>query len=274
MERIKLYVAKNKPLKYVLILCTICFSLYLAAKAYNNIRNDISDTSKGIIGTLLGAVVGGCFTLWGTLIIHKNEQRAKSAIKRKNIIYKPLYDELMIIHNKILPDNPYPFFVEFEKQPQTMLPFPQYTVWGRIKNDARLFEVPPKLNNAIEDLYASIELYKEKRANAIHTLDRIYREEYTKVTKKALSDSANVGSTLLKNVLQEEKPSKDELSWFNNNISDKQLDLLWNEVNRRANESVDFKKLKEAKNIWNRDEEKVIKLLSTYIEYITVKYEG
>lgn len=56
----------------------------------------------GVVGTLLGAFIGGVFSLMGSVWVNNKQQKAAQNIKRKNIIYSPLYDELINIQNNIL----------------------------------------------------------------------------------------------------------------------------------------------------------------------------
>ena len=59
-------------------------------------------TLFGVVGTLLGAIIGGAFSLLWSVWINNRQQRAIQNIKRKNVIYSPLYDELIDIQNNIL----------------------------------------------------------------------------------------------------------------------------------------------------------------------------
>lgn len=51
----------------------------------------------------------------GSVWVNNKQQKAAQNIKRKNIIYSPLYDELINIQNNILEQNPFPWYIEFEK---------------------------------------------------------------------------------------------------------------------------------------------------------------
>ena len=113
----------------------------------------------GVLGTLLGALIGGIFSLAGAISVGKHQLKAQTQVRRKNVIFKPLYDELNYIHNTILKQNPYPQWVSFEEQLQTKLKYPQYTVWGRIKLDSRLLETPRKLSNILQQLESDAKEY-------------------------------------------------------------------------------------------------------------------
>ena len=273
LEKIKLFFAKNVAIKYIFIFCILIVTLYTGILLYNDIRPQISENTKGAIGTLLGAIVGGCFTLWGSLIINKNVQTAQNAIKRKGLIYKPLYDELKDIHENILINNPYPSHISFEKEPQAYILFPQYTVWGRIKNDSRFFEVPPKISKAMEDLYKAIEKYQDEYTKTYYTFDRFYREEAKRINDIPLPEDGRYGGTLLCYVLDNDKQKCEQPLWFNKNLTREEVEKFWDTCYLRAVECIDYKRLKDAKKLWNTCEKNVIDLLSVYIQYIIVKYE-
>ena len=76
---------------------------------------NISASIVGVFGAILGAIVGGVLTLFGSIYVNNNQMRSKSAIQRKNIIYKPLYDELIEVRNILNESNPYPTYVTFTK---------------------------------------------------------------------------------------------------------------------------------------------------------------
>ena len=274
IEKIKLFFAKRKIIQILVVLLIIGAALYLTIQIYYSHLTGISDTTKGIIGTLLGAVVGGCFTLAGTYSVSKNSQRAQNVIKRKNIIYKPLYDELKEIHSVILEENPFPYHIAFEKGDRTHPRYPEYTVWGRIQNDSRLFEVPVKLKKYMEELYRTIEEYQRCRKKAVDALDRIYKEESKRIYKKQIADQANVGDSLLQCVLSGKRPDDDYLTWSLGPNNVEGADELWESVRKYVISDRDLKNCIEAKAAWNEAEEDVLELLGLYIQYISKKYEG
>ena len=257
---------KYKKIIIGLLVIVVCF-LFVFPFIYCG-YNNVSDFTKGMLGTLIGACVGGFFTLKGSLAINKNVQKAQNAIRRKNVIYKPLYDELNVIHNVMLRANPFPSVILFEKS--TLYPGSiQYTVWGRIKKDARFFEVVPKVKNAMESLYASIYLYMEKHKNAVAALNKIYTDSIYKILNKNI-DCFIWDSTLL-NVLQETRPKK--ILGRGESYDLETENLVWGEIIKMARINDELKQCKEAKVAWNMAEEHALEELGTHIQYIIAKYE-
>ena len=137
---------KYRLLLIIAVLALIAFILY--SKVSFPTRGDDIKTSLqkyvGIIGTLLGAIVGGVFTLLGTVWVQKRQARIQNDIRRSNTIYKPLYDELKHIHDEILIENQYPQSIVFGNAN----PYEHginYEVWIRIKSDSRYLETPEPL---------------------------------------------------------------------------------------------------------------------------------
>ena len=155
--------------------------------------------NAGLFG-VVGAFIGGVFSLMGSVWVNNKQQKAAQNIKRKNIIYSPLYDELINIQNNILEQNPFPWYIEFRKGPQTMSPHPQYDAWRRIKSDTRYLEVPDYLKKQIEKLENTIHDYIEYRYKANVEIQTILNNS---LSENGLSkcEIINIGaSCIIKNV--------------------------------------------------------------------------
>lgn len=161
--KFKFWIQKYKKILFcIVILALVGIIALLISKVSINVN--IADSAViGVAGTLLGAVIGGFLSLMGSLWINSKQQRATQNIKKKNVIYSSLYDELVDIQNRILVLNPYPNYVVFEKGDQTMTPYPQFSAWGRLKADTRYLEVPNILVKKMEQLESAIQKYLDMR---------------------------------------------------------------------------------------------------------------
>lgn len=115
IERTRIAFARMKLL-LVLLFVVLCVAVIYQLILHNWAAVQTlfqNATAVGIIGTLLGAVIGGFFSLVGSISVNKYQIRAQTQIRRKNLIYTPLYDELVEIHNIILKSNPYPDYIAF-----------------------------------------------------------------------------------------------------------------------------------------------------------------
>lgn len=129
MEKLKfkIYVYKYRKILAIIFTFVVIFFLVKIYKSYNFKRIKNNPTTFGVIATLLGAVIGGVFTLLGSIWVNKREQKSIYNLRRKNIIYNPLYDELINIKSNILEKNQYSSHIVFGIGQQTIIPHPQYS---------------------------------------------------------------------------------------------------------------------------------------------------
>lgn len=269
-------------LSLVIICAIICAIFYddlrnFYCSCYNNNPVAIISAIISVIGTLLGAIIGGVCTLGGSIIINDREQKKANATRRKNKIYEPLYDELQIIHNKILKNNPCPSFIAFEKiQQDEKSEAPQYIEWGKIKNDSRIFEVPSELKDAMESLYAAIDSYQEKRQNAVKSLDEIYYSDdivrIPSINPLNIRPSYNSGA-LLFGLFSGVRPNYNVLMPPNFCANTEILNDLWNNIIIKAENDSALKECKNAVDAWNTAEENALNLLTKLIKEIVDEYE-
>ncbi|MBQ6947075.1 MAG: hypothetical protein IJN42_03420 [Clostridia bacterium] len=279
--KVKLFFAKNGMWIYpILGLISIIAIIYL----YNRLDIDIlgnvgkwSSETIAVLGTLLGAVIGGAFTLWGSIYINKKQLKAQTYIKRKNVIYKPLYDELCDIQFNILTANPYPRRIAFEIEEHGSWKYPQYTVWNRIKSDTRYLETPKIIVSEMENLYLKIDEYMKARIGD--------NEEMTNLTNGILqevigtqSTLMNLGDCVIKYAL--ENSQQDIYEYCKISLKEKVdvTDEQHNKINslfyERCKESPVVIKIKKAKQELEQQQKKVIDLLTELIQYVNIKYEG
>lgn len=231
-------------------------------------------------GTLFGAVIGGGFTLLGTQFESQKEIQGRFHIKQKHEILSPLYDELKEIHEVILSHNPYPVIVRFEKSAQTIVPHPQYAIWGKIKIDTRYFDTPKSLTIEMEKLYDAISNYISYRpvaANAVVALTNELLLSELGFTCPII----NLGDTLLRHI------AKGQIDHFiedagnllflgneeaTSNISEEDKRNTYQLILSKCNELPEVIKIKSLYAGWMDQEARTIELLRVLIESINYKY--
>lgn len=279
VEHILITLTKGKLL-LIFLFVGLCAALayQLAMRNWTDVQNLFQDaTAVGIIGTLLGAVIGGFFSLVGSISVSKQQIKAQTQIRRKNVIYKPLYDELAEIHYNILKDNPYPLLISFGKGQQTIRKHPQFSAWGRIKADSRYLETPKKLIRVMEKLEADVLAYVEVRHTVGNVLTTILNDTLTTELEMTCS-IMNIGDILLDHVLLDRdfdlfnemhdsyQPRKDV-----DEVARKKVQQIFVDTCKKNSDVICLKNRYEA---WLQSEEDAISLLSVMIRQINTAYEG
>lgn len=276
-ERGRYAFAKDKWVYFLpLILGALVLFLKFLQNNWTAIESIMGNpTLVGVLGTLLGALIGGIFSLVGAFSVGKHQLKAQTQVRRKNVILKPLYDELNYIHNTILKDNPYPQRISFEEQPQTILKYPQYTAWGRIKLDTRYLETPRKLSNLLQQLEGDAKEY----LSALYAAEKAIKQLLNEILDREVGVTCQligIEGRLLSHVLSDEaydlfndivdyQPNKDIAS------PDKQRVQQLFSQECRNNDSI--MELLKKRQTWYRTEEACISLLAAMIKRINAQYE-
>ena len=270
--------AKFKLLAYITACGLFCFLVYrFTLLIWNFVKEVYKDTTMvGLLGTLLGAVLGGVFSLLGSVTVSKQQIKAQNQIRRKNTIYKPLYDELVEIHYDILKQNPYPSIIQFQKGVQTIIPHPQFAVWGRIKADSRYLETPRKLTKLMDKLVDEVQSFQQHYDNSCISINAVFdcvlqREVGAGCTIGNIAECAleHIMTHSVDKVSEEYSdflsPAKELNNVERHRISKIIVDECWkcesiNELNR-------------VYQSWLETEEQAIKLLAVMIKQVNASYE-
>ncbi len=277
--KIQLFLLKKKHLIVLIVTLAILLLLYYTIPSLQGCYSEFSETTKGVVGTLIGAIFGGFFTLMGSLAINKSSQKAANERKKKNLIFKPLYDELKSNHNT-LKNNPFPHSITRKDGEHHFPGTPKYTVWQRISNDSRIFEVPSKLKDEMNCLYVAIDEVETSKTLAVNAIDRIYRVELKNVTNIDMSVRGNVGDYFLPLVLNDDRPNDEQIMWYqrqanqDDELYKAEADILWLKLKNHAHKDEDICRYVKAHEDWQSVETRVIELLGLYIQYIIERYEG
>ncbi|MDU4731775.1 hypothetical protein [Finegoldia magna] len=278
MEKLKfkIYVYKHRKILAIIFTFVIIFFLVKIYKSYNFTKITNNPTTFGVIATLLGAVIGGVFTLLGSIWVNKREQKSIYNLRRKNIIYSPLYDELINIKRNILEKNQYPVYIAFGIGQQTIIPHPQYSAWDRIKNDTRYLEVPLLLKDQMEKLYDTLREYISIRNSADAEIKEIVNKVLV-MNGFEPSTITNLGEVLSSDILQGKDVDIINEIYFskeNCNISKEEVKKINLQILNFANELSSLNNIRRVYTILMQEQDKAIEILSLLIKEIMQKYEG
>lgn len=278
MEKLKfkIYVYKHRKILAIIFTFVVIFFLVKIYKSYNFTKITNNPTTFGVIATLLGAVIGGVFTLLGSIWVNKREQKSIYNLRRKNIIYSPLYDELINIKMNILEKNQYPSYIVFGIRQQTIIPHPQYSAWDRIKNDTRYLEVPLLLKYQMEKLYDTLREYISIRNSADAEINEIVNKVLV-MNGFEPSTIINLGEVLSSDILQGKDVDIFNEIYFSKekcNISKEEVKKINLQILNFANELSSLNNIRRVYTIWMQEQDKAIEILSLLIKEIMQKYEG
>ena len=278
MEKLKfkIYVYKHRKILAIIFTFVVIFFLVKIYKSYNFTKISNNPTTFGVIATLLGAVIGGIFTLLGSIWVNKREQKSIYNLRRKKIIYSPLYDELINIKMNILEENQYPGYIVFGIRQQTIIPHPQYSAWDRIKNDTRYLEVPLLLKDQMEKLYDTLREYISIRNSADAEIKEIVNKVLV-MNGFEPSTIINLGEVLSSDILQGKDVDIFNEIYFSKekcNIYKEEVKKINLQILNFANELSSLNNIRRVYTIWMQEQDKAIDILSLLIKEIMQKYEG
>lgn len=208
--------------------------------------------------------------------MNKREQKSIYNLRRKNIIYSPLYDELINIKMNILEKNQYPSYIVFGIRQQTIIPHPQYSAWDRIKNDTRYLEVPLLLKYQMEKLYDTLREYISIRNSADAEIKEIVNKVLV-MNGFEPSTIINLGEVLSSDILQGKDVDIFNEIYFSKekcNISKEEVKKINLQILNFANELSSLNNIRRVYTIWMQEQDKAIEILSLLIKEIMQKYEG
>lgn len=274
--KFKIFVYKHRKILAIIFTFIVVIFLLKLYKSYNFTKITNNPTTFGVIATLLGAVIGGVFTLLGSIWVNKREQKSIYNLRRKNIIYSPLYDELVNIKRNILEKNQYPGYIVFGIGQQTIIPHPQYSAWDRIKNDTRYLEVPLLLKDQMKKLYDILREYISIRNSADAEIKEIVNKVLV-MNGFEPSTIINLGEILSSDILQGKDVDIFNEIYFskeNCNISKEEVKKINLQILNFANELSSLNNIRRVYTIWMQEQDKAIEILSLLIKEIMQKYEG
>ena len=244
---------------------------YSTIVATVNMVNNLDSTKIGVLGTLFGALIGGTMSLFGSVWDKSKQQKAKKYIMRKNLIYSPLYDELVKRKEEAFSEQKYPTDVKFVKDEQRLIGLLEFSAWERIKLDRRYLEVPNELIQQMKLFQETVEQYLsalEDTALEVETIIKEVFEENGKPVQTFDRLAKRVASIIMsennENLYYEICHGKEDTE------TSKKIDA---EIRKKVKENPKAKKLEEAYNSWESVHEQTIEFLGLMIQQVLTKYE-
>lgn len=272
--RAEVCLRQHKKLVWLLIvvaLLVLAFLNYSTIVATVNRVKNLDPTKIGVLGTLFGALIGGIMSLFGSVWVNSKRQKAKKYIMRKNLIYSPLYDELVKKKEEAFSEQRYPTDVKFVKDEQRLIGLIEFSAWERIKSDTRYLEAPNELIQQMKLFQETVEQYLsalEDTALEVETIIKEVFEENGKPVQTFDRLAKRVASIIMsennENLYYEICHGKEDTE------TSKKIDA---EIRKKVKENPKAKKLEEAYNSWESVHEQTIEFLGLMIQQVLTKYE-
>lgn len=260
--------------KYKKVIIALLCGFVLMALIYYGVRGMIPQMSveEGSFSALLGALVGGFFSLAGSIGVAKMQQKSQREILKKNTIYKPLYDELMKNDDILRGENPFPMEVWCDTNPRTIVESPSFAAWNRIQRDNRLLDVLESIQTQMNDLEKTIERYLRLRRGVGTPVQKICYETLKAQGKETVLFT-NIGDMVSDAVLNTDINGVLEyITEYNNKTEDDKK--IAQEIYNACLETEDIRKIKELQKKWRDMQNGILDELAMRIKYISMKYEG
>lgn len=273
--KLKYILLKYKKIIFIFWMIVFAIFVFLGVSKVNSKSIVDNPTVFGVIGTLLGALIGGFFSLIGSIWVNSKQQRATQNIKRKKVIYSPLYDELVDIQERILQQNPYPRYISFEKETQSRIPYPQFTAWGRIKADTRYLEVPNVLIKQMNELEKQMHSYLELRQKASTEVQAVLNDVLEENELKQCF--SNIGSIISSDILNNNNIdifNKVVVGEFEKRLEEDFKMNINKKIYDRCDKNLIIIKVRKKYDAWVKIQHETIEMLGLLIKQVLLKYEG
>ena len=260
--------------KYKKVIIALLCGFVLMALIYYGVRGMIPQMSveEGSFSALLGALVGGFFSLAGSIGVARMQQKSQREILKKNTIYKPLYDELMKNDDILRSKNPFPIEVWCDTNPRTIVESPSFAAWNRIQRDNRLLDVPESIQTQMNDLEETIERYLRLRRGVGTPVQKICYETLKAQGKENVLFT-NIGDMVSDAVLNTDiDRALEYITEYRNKTEDDEK--IAQEIYNACLETEDIRKIKELQKKWRDMQNGILDELAMRIKYISMKYEG
>lgn len=135
---------------------------------------------------LAGVIIGGLITLWVNLYLQSKERHRDNAIRQREDIYEPLYDEVENICEQLKKfENPFTY--DYSTCLKT---------WAQFKPSVKEYRIPDDLKRHISSFYDSAEKFNSAHNNATQVVINKSVKENLERVQSELDDHEYSGENL------------------------------------------------------------------------------
>lgn len=172
---VKYWIVKLKICIKIILFILLLLIFGFGYKIIGNLFSGADSNTIGVYGALFGALIGGGISLAGSIWVSNRQLKSRAEIKRNEKIYIPLYDELIMLNNRLFKFNKYPEVIYINDDYVKGTTLPTYSEWIKIKNSTYCLEIPEILKNRMHELSEIIYDYNESFDEALIEVDNIYK---------------------------------------------------------------------------------------------------
>lgn len=271
--QMSVFIQKKRKVIWGLVILAVIVVVWKSFEKIVEVSTGQDETTITVAGTLLGAIIGGILSLYGSIWVNSRQQRAAQNIKVKKQIYSPLYDELKEIEDEFLAQERQPYSIEISREKRNHWSGTCFSAWERIKSDTRYLEVPDSLKAQIEALRKVVLDYlairKELDEYAKKAIDNVLQQN-----GQAPCKVIGVEEQVAYNVLE---GKTDKLSYITfdlkKGVDEELCKKIESEVWAQINESPQKERVDASYRKWKQVHSQTIKMLELMIKKVNLKYE-
>lgn len=161
----KLKFIKCKKLLKILIVIACIIIFLIVLYFFLPLYSKLSAETKAVITALAGALVGGFCSLGGSIWVNSQQVKQKNKISLNDLVYKPLYDELLKNKQSYDNDKKYSSHINVLNDSKSGNYHNHYE-WEKIKNNNKYILVPKDIKNTMNELESIIVEYNKVKISS------------------------------------------------------------------------------------------------------------
>lgn len=270
--KLKYYMVKFKtPIIFVVVLggIFIISNLFFSKEEVVAAIDDSNGSGNlELYSALVGTIVGGAISLVSSIWVSNRQIKIGAELKRKEDIYKPLYNEMLVLKQVMF--DPDKYFKRIYIDSQLNVLAPNYLEWNKIKNSTYYIEIDDILKDRMGGLVKTVNEYNDLYSQSKYELEIILRKALESVNCKIAH----------RDLLLQKTFNGDRFDYFEDHIVvdiDKS-NFDWyedknNEIYEVLSSNTKLSSTKEKYMYLKKEHEEIISLLAIIIETIHIKYE-
>lgn len=269
--RFKHFLAKRKELMIIAVICGFLIMIYILLKTKQDFITEVYEYNIGnseLYSALMGTIIGGAISLISSIWVSNRQIKIAAEIKRKEEIYKPLYNEMLVLEQVMF--NPDIYFHKIYFSKNYKVEAPNYLEWNKIKYSTYYIEIDNVLKNKMDELMNIIIEYNDMYSKSTFELENILRKHLDSSRPKIKFIGLLLQKTFTEgkfNFFEDFVTTAvdiDNIDWHQEKVE---------EIYQEISSNILLSSTKEKYILIKKEHLEIINLLAIIIETIHIKYE-